>query len=227
MNYLALCKRLRQEAGITGDGPTTTVSQTGQLKRVVDWVMQAWIDIQIMRPDWLFMNSEFTFDTVAATRDYLAADHSIADLKLWDTNSFLIYETAVGESDQSVITYLPYKKWRNQYRPRMNDRNDDRPQLFTITPDNKVRFEPRPDKIYTIEGDYKLSTQTLSADDDELTGLPEDFHMAIVWKALMYYAHYEDAGEVMDEAEVNFGNLQHRLEIEQLPDMDTDYEALA
>jgi len=227
MNYLALCKRLRQEAGITGDGPTTTVSQTGQLKRVVDWVMQAWIDIQIMRPDWLFMNSEFTFNTVAATRDYLAADYSITDLKLWDTNSFLIYETSVGESDQSVITYLPYKKWRNQYRPRMNDRNDDRPQLFTITPDNKVRFEPRPDKIYTIEGDYKLSTQTLEADDDEVTGLPEDFHMAIVWKALMYYAHYEDAGEVMDEAEVNFGNMQHRLEIEQLPDMDTDYEALA
>lgn len=227
MNYLALCKRLRQEAGITGDGPTTTVTQTGQLKRVVDWIAQAWTDIQIMRPDWLFMDSEFSFDTIAATRDYAAADYSITDMKLWDNKSFLIYETSVGESDQNAIPYLAYNKWRDQYRPRMNDRDDGRPVLFTIMPDNSIRFEPQPDKAYTIEGNYKRSSQTLLNDSDELTNFPEDFHMAVVWKALMYYAHYEDAGEVMDEAEVNFGNLQHRLEIEQLPEMDTDYEALA
>jgi len=105
MTFLQLCQRARQEAGITGAGPTSVLNQTGQLGKLVGWVDQAWPAIQLMRPDWLFMNSEFTFDTDIVTRDYLAADKAITDMKLWDTGSFMIYETAVGENDKNVIAY--------------------------------------------------------------------------------------------------------------------------
>lgn len=227
MTFLELCKRARQEAGITGSGPTSVLNQTGQLGLLVDWVAQSWIDIQLMRPNWRFMIEEFSFDTVADTRDYLAADYSITDMNLWDTASFLIYKTATGESDQNRIEYLRYEQWRAAYRTRMNDRGNDRPIAFTLMPNNSVRFEPRPDDVYTIEGDYKRSTQEFSADADVPTNLPDDFHMIIVWQALKYYAHYENALEVMDEAETNFDNLLHRLELEQLPLMSDDFEALA
>ena len=145
MNYLDLCKRLAQESGISGAGPATTVSQTGQLKRVVDWTSQAWQDIQKMRTDWLFMSKEFTFNTVAATRDYYAPDYSITNVDRWDNQSFLIYETALGESDQNKLEFLSYRKWRDAYRVRMNSRPNARPQQFTFMPENNaIRFESRP-----------------------------------------------------------------------------------
>ncbi len=227
MTYLELCVRLREESGITGAGPTQVTDQTGQLLRIVNWVQQAWIEIQLMRPNWNFMHSEFTFDTIADTRDYLAADYSITDMKLWDENSFIAYETAIGESSQFPLIHLPYGTWRDTYRVGMNERVSDKPVYMTILPTNKIRFEPAPDTIYTVEGDYKRSTQRFVADADVPTNLPDDFHMLIVWQALKNYAFYENASEVLEEAEVNFDNLLFRLELEQLPEMSEDREPLA
>lgn len=227
MDFLALCKRAHKEAGISGGGPTTVLNQSGQLGRLVSWVNQAWTDVQLMRPNWLFMHAEFSFNTVAATRDYLAADYSITDMKLWDTHSFLIYDPAIGESDQNKLDFLDYAQWRAEYRVQMNVRDNDRPQLITLLPDNKVRFEPRPDKVYTVEGEYKRSTQDLAADADVPTNLPDDFHAIIVWQALKYYGFYENAPDVLDAAETNFDNLLYRLELEQLPAFSEDYRALA
>jgi len=227
MNYLELCQRARQEAGISGAGPTTVIDQTGVLLRVVDWVADAWIEVQNKRPNWLFMWEEFTFNTAAATRDYLAADVSITDLAFWDTGSFYIYETALGTLDQNPLPHSPYRYWRPLHRNRMDQRADDRPQLFTILPNNKVRMEPEPDDIYTIDGEYKRTNQLFAADADVPTNLPDDFHMIIVWQALKYYGFYENAPEVLDEAETNFDNLLFRLEAVQLPNMSEDYAGLA
>lgn len=227
MTYLELCVRLREEAGITGSGPTTTVGQTGQLLRIVNWIKQAWIEIQLMRPNWLFMHKEFNFDTTADIRDYDAADAAITDLKLWDTGSFLIYDKTLGASDQNELAYLDYSTWRANYRNRMTERPTDRPQYFTVLPNNKVRFEPMPDKIYTIDGDYKTSSQVFTNDADVPTNFPDDFQLLIVWQALKYYGFYESAPEVLEEAEVNFDNLLYRLEIEQLPAFSEAREPLA
>lgn len=226
MNYLQICQRVRQEAGIAGAGPTTVLNQTGQLGRIVGYVQQSWEDIQIYRPNWLFMNSSFTFNTVAATRDYLAADEGITDLKLWDVSSFLIYETAIDESNQNILPYEAYGSWRNKYRSQMNVRVDNRPSLFTILPDNQIRFEAQPDKIYTIDGEYKRTTQVFSADANVPTGLPDDFHMIIVWDALKRHAEFESAPELMEKGETNYDSMMHRLGIEQLPDFDIAFPSL-
>ena len=227
MKYLDLCKRLRQEAGIAGDGPVSVTGQTGQMARVVGWVARAWGDIQMLRPNWLFMHSEFSFDTDAGVRDYLAADKSINDLDQWDENSFFIYEKAVGESDQNPLPFKPYSVWRSEYRNQMNVRADDRPTMFTILPDNKIRFEARPDKVYTIEGEYKRTEQVFASDNDTPTGLPDKFHMIIVWRALMYYGTFEDAPEVIDQAETEYDKMIRRLEHEQLPQFSEDHPTLA
>lgn len=227
MNYLALCQRLVQEIGISGGGPSAVTGQTGQLQQVVDWVQRAWLDIQLMRPNWNFMWEEFTFDTVVDQRDYLASAVSITDLSLWDTSSFLIYEKALDTNDQNEMLFKIYSRWRGEHRRGMTARLSDRPQNFTLLPNNKVRFEPKPDKVYQIDGEYKRVAQTFAADADVPTNLPDDFHLIIVWQALKYYASYEDAPEVMDEAEIHFSDLLYRLEQEQLPEFSDDFKALA
>jgi len=227
VNYLQLCIRVREEADISGSGPTTTASQTGQLKSIVNWVQQAWIDIQNKRPNWLFMNKEFTFDTIIDQRDYVAGDFSIIDLKLWDLESFLLFDKSIGETDEKKLIYLTYSYWRNVYRAQMNIRPANRTQYITMLPNNTIRMEPKPDKIYTISGEYKRSTQFLTADADVPTGLPDDFHMIIVWQALKNYASSGNSPEVLDQAETNFDILLNRLEQEQLPTMSEDREPLA
>jgi len=227
MNYLELCVRVREEAGVSGAGPTAVTDQNGKLLKIVNWVQQAWIEIQIMRPNWLFMNEEFSFNTVAETRDYAATDYSITDLKLWDEESFLLYETAIGESDQISLINLLYRTWRKQYRLGMNVRDSAKPAYITVLANNSIRFEPKPDKIYTIEGEYKRTSQVFTANADVPTDFPLDFHMLIVWQALKYYGFYENSPETLDEAEVNFDNLLYRLEVEQLPTYSEDIESLA
>jgi hypothetical protein len=227
VNYLALCVRAKEEAGMSGDGPFSVLSQQGQFLRMVNWISQAWIDVQLMRPNWNFMHSEFILSTVEDQRDYQGTETNVTDLKLWDVNSVLIHDPDLGYSDQHGLQFYRYQLWRSKFRSGMESRPTARPSSFTLTQENKIRFEPKPDKIYTIEGEYKRSTQTFAADTDVPTGLPDDFHTIIVWQALKYYAHYENAPEVLEEAETNFDNLLFRLENEQLPEMSEDYETLA
>jgi len=227
MDYLALFARAIQEAGIAGSDPTTVLNQTSRRKKMVDWVSTAWEDIQLMRPNWNFMWKEFSLSTVAANRDYLASSYGISDLALWDTGSFLIYEAAKDENDQNELLHIAYPRWRGEYRRGMGARDDSRPQNFTILPNNQIRFEPRPDKIYTVEGEYKRSTQVFSANTDVPTGLPNDYHMMIVWRALHYYAQRYEMPYSIDEAETKFDDLLFRLEQEELPPFSEDFEALA
>jgi hypothetical protein len=227
MSYLTLCQKAVYETSIGGSGPTTVVGQNGQLGNMVVWVREAWVNIQLMRPNWLFMHKEFTFNTVIDQRDYVAADMSIIDLKLWDSNSFLIHDPDLGYTDQGFIVYQNYSDWRRSNRVQMEARASDRPQSFTILPSNAIRFEPKPNKIYTIEGEYKKSTQHFSLDADEPTGLGEDFEMMIVWLALTYYAHKQNAPEVLEQAQTKFADLLFRFEIEQLPEFSDDFAPLA
>ena len=228
MTFLELCQRTRLECGVSGTGPATVTSQTGQLLKIVNWVTQAWLEIQNMRPNWRFMWKEFTFNTVAGTRDYAPADVSITDLDQWDTNSFLIYKTATGTSDQNPLPFLEYGKWRPAYRNQMAERDNDRPMLFTLMPDDdSVRFEPCPDAIFTIDGDYKRTAQTFSASADTPTGFPSKFHMMIVYKAMQYYGFHESAPDVLSEGEALFDQWLMILEREQLPPMSIGSDPLA
>jgi len=227
MDYLALFSRAVKEAGIAGNPPTTVINQSNRRLNMVNWVSQAYEDIQLMRPNWNFMWNEFAFNIVVGQRDYLASNVGISDLKLWDHGSFLMYETALDENDQNEMLYKIYSRWRGEHRRGMNARPTDRPQNFTILPNNQIRFEPAPDKVYTIDGEYKRSTQVLLGNDDVPTNLPNDFHMIIVWRALHYYGTRYDSSFILDTAETKFGDLLYRLEQEQLPEFSTDYPALA
>jgi hypothetical protein len=227
MTFLQLFQRAHQESGIAGAQPSAVTGQTGKLLKLVNWVADAWMQIQLERDNWLFMHEDFTFDTVADTRDYLAADKGYNDVLLWDENSFLIYKTSLDSTDENWLMFEVYRNWRQNHRQGMTSRPTDRPQKFTLLPSNEIRFEPMPDDAYTITGEYKRTAQLFVADADVPTNLPPDYHMIIVWQALKFYGFYEDAPDVLDQAETFYDNLLVRLEEKQLPAMSEDYEALA
>lgn len=216
MTFLELCKRVRQEAGVSGSGPATVVGQVGEMKRIVDWVNSAWEDVQLARPDWYWMRASFNFTTTLNDEQYSSTDVGIATrFSMWDINSFRIYDTTVGVNDQIELPFIRYTDYRDVYMtgPQVTSR----PYEFTIAPNLDLLLGPKPNGTFRIDGDYYKSPQTLSADAD-IPELPSQFHMIIVYRALMLYARYEAAAEIYGDAEMNYRRLMRRLELNQMPD---------
>ncbi len=221
MNFLALCQRTRIECGISGSGPTAVTSQSGENLRVVNWTNSAWEDIQNHRPNWKFMRFGFTVNTVLNQDSYAytactdtTLSSAIVNFSSWLIETFKIYKTSVA--DESYLYPESYEYWRNYYR--IGTQTASRPLHSTITPDDKIGIGPKPNGVYVLSGDYYRRATTMAANTDT-PSLPSEFHMAIVWKAVMYYAQYEEAGALYATAEREYKRILRRLEMNQLPPM--------
>lgn len=216
MTYLQLCKKLRQEASVSGEGPATTVNQTGEMKRIIDWIADAYEEIQNMRRDWFFLTKDFSFALTPDVSTYPAS--TIADLMNWKKDSLRVYQTSVGTTDELRITYLDYESLFREVREYGSVATvTSRPMEFSVKPDKSIVFFPIPDDTgYSVRGRYYAKPDVLSGDADTPI-FPEEFHKAIVWKALSYYAKYEAAQELLAQAEQNFANVYSKLVMDQSP----------
>jgi hypothetical protein len=214
--FLELVQSLRQEAGVSGSGPSTVISQTGMLKKLVDWTSRAWNQIQNSRPDWLWMVKEFTFNTTSGSGNYTAAGVSITDFGEWERDSFRIYLTSAGVADERELAWVDYDDWRSIYAT--GTQVDDYPIYFTIKPDKSIQLAPIPNDIFTVRGDYRQSAQSLSANTDE-PGLPSRFHDLILFRALMYYGANEGAPDIYVSAKEDYRILRNSLILDQTQPM--------
>jgi len=90
------------------------------------------------------------------------------------------------------------------------------PTFVTETSEGKWDFFPRPAKQYTIWFEYVTTPQELTNDDDVPT-IPTEYHEAIVWRALMNYADYDEKPQVFARAERRYGFYRSNLETNKLP----------
>jgi hypothetical protein len=119
LNFLQLAQKLRQEAGIAGTGPSTTAGQVGELGRVVDWINQAYIDIQEKHDDWNFLRFEFslplTIGQAIYPRNINGTNSSdttsyplsnIVDMANWREDSMrcYLYGTLTFVSNSGIVT---------------------------------------------------------------------------------------------------------------------------
>lgn len=218
MTFLELCQRVRQEVGgVSGTGPSSVTGNVGQLRKIVTWTNQAWRDLQLKHDDWLWKRADFTLNLAASDNDYAASDcvTPVTDLGSWDEESFRIYLTATGVSDETFISAMDYSLWRNIYS--IGSQTASRPHIFTVKPDLHLGFGAVPDGSYTVAGQYLRSTLSMTADADLPTGLPEEFHMLIVYRAMKKYAADEGAPEVYANAAIEHRAMELALERKQLP----------
>jgi len=90
MTFLQLVQRLRQETAYADSGPSAVTSQTGAHLRAVNWVIEAWNEIQNRHANWRWLRADFTFNTSASTEEYaygsvtdVAASAVITRFKSW------------------------------------------------------------------------------------------------------------------------------------------------
>ncbi len=216
MNFLQLVQRLRQEASVSGTNPTTTVGQTGETQRLVSWISTAWMDIQNEKFDWFFMRQPISFNTVVSQQSYTATQAGVSSFKNYKLDSFRQYRVSMGYSSEQRLNFLPYDTFRDMYQYGAMRTTSQMPVVFTVDFAKNFLLGPIPDDIYTVNGEgYALPTE-FSNDTDRPT-MPAEYHMAIVWRALMYYGQYEGAPEAYSHGQVEYARLLDRLTTDQMP----------
>ena len=211
MTRLELVKRLCREAGI-GSSPLTTIGQSGENLRSVEWIDAAYEEIQNLHWNWDFLRTDFSVSASIA----VPAPVSPTDLGTWKVDSFRCYLTATGTDDEQPMIYLPWDVFRDTCLLGTGRTQTGRPYMFSVKPDGDLSISPPiPDDTYTIVGEYFKEAQTLSADTSE--PLFSQNQMAIVWKALIYYAAYSSEPDKAVMGESQYKKLIRKLELSQLP----------
>lgn len=215
MTFLELCQMTRQEMGISGSGPASVAGQVGIEKRIVDWVRDAWLEIQGMHRDWRFLAGEFEFPTITDTNTYTPASIGLTNgVAYWAMDTI---SCRVNTADEGLLEEMDYTLYRRTLA--LGTQPKQRPQKVARTPANALLLWPTPpDDSYTIRGEYYRKPQTLAANADEPI-MPSEYHRAIVYLAMQYYGRNESAVEVLVDGKDKIRPIMSRMEIELLPDL--------
>jgi hypothetical protein len=221
LNFLELCQRTASECSTSLTGPSDTTTQTGRLGQIVNWTNTAWQDVQTKYDDWKFMRSSFTVNTTASDGKYLytdctdvAAAAPIAAFRRWHLDTFKIYLTSAGSGTETDLRFMDYIDWYRRYNT--GNQTDSYPGDFTIDHDQGILLAPKPNGIYTLTGEYQKAATALSGDSDT-PELPAEFHMAIVYRAMMYYGRYNAAPEVRADGEMQYTRMLREMSRTQRP----------
>lgn len=214
--YLEISQKVFREGGGAGVLPAAVTGQVGRQLKVVNWVADAWSEIQNDESTWLWMRKEFSADLSIGTFKYTAASFDLTDFSRWVTDplSVTMYLTATGVSDEGELNFLPWESWRLKYGRGSQTAN--RPIEYTITPALEFAVGPKPDLVYTTRGEYFQGNQALAADGDT-PNCPAGFHDVITWKALIkLLANDEAPSQKIAYIEGLYQPLRFALERDQL-----------
>jgi hypothetical protein len=228
--FLQLVNSLAREAGVSGNASSvsTVVGQTGEANRLVNWIRTTHNDIQNKHDNWRWMRSTFTVNTVAGTDTY--APGACTDSRLtgaisrfshWipfdDQGAANIkrYLASGGVGGEAWFVNIPWSYFVSIYR--RGTQNPGQPIHITIDPQNNLVLGPKPDGVYTINGEYQMSQLDFSANGD-VPEMPVQFQDVIWSMALQKYGRYHAAGEVLSRGQIEGGRLLRQLEGSQLPE---------
>lgn len=221
-DFLQLCKDTARECLVPGVGPTSTANQTGQAGFIVQTVKNSYTELQNEQPDWRWLRSEFTVQTVANTDSYAygALTDSIGSAVItrfarWWTGEFQIYLTSSGIGSRHHIPYLKWAAFRATWLTGSHPASY--PSAVSIDPRDKLRLGAKPNAVYTFTGEYQKSPQVLAADGD-IPEMPNRFHNLIVYRAMKRFAGRYGAPEIWDSAHDMEGPLLLSLEVDQKPE---------
>lgn len=217
MNFLELCQRTRERCAISSStgGPVSVVGQTGQMLKVVHLVNDAWMAIQRLHRDWLWMRDSFSFPTVAGQHEYTLAQVGVSNLLEWHTDTLRIERQSIGRTDRQDLPHMGYLDWRRTYD--MATVTSERPACFSVRPQNfQLLLGGTPDAVYTVSGEYQHCATEMAANTDT-PGLPAAFHMLIVYKAMLLHAAEANAPEVDIAGQRGWVPMLAELESNQRP----------
>lgn len=208
--YLELVQELHISVGAAGAEPQAVTGQSGEAERLTKWVQRADNLIQMKWANWKYLRSLFSTAGGNTTTQGIATLAAPADLVFWDEKTFMM--ALPGETDKNPVIVNEWDKRKSDVLDTTEAAIDN----VIIMPDNSLMFEPVPDGIYTFEADYYVRPTLLAANDD-ISAIPVRFHQAILGRAMILYANFENAPEIKDQGEEIYVEQLALLENDQLP----------
>ena len=225
--FLELCQDVARESGTfpTIGEPATTAGATNRALRVVNWTRTAYNQIQRARREWRWLRTDFSGTTTAGLQTYGPAAMGIdSRFGRWvhfgenERAAFTVYLTATGQADERFMEYIEWEDFRNSVLFGGAASTTGYPQYISVNDQRELVLYPTPDDAYTLKGRYVKGLQTLSADAD-VPEMPEQFHEAIVWKALMLLGQFDEAFNQDPLWRMNYNEVFDALIHDQLPDV--------
>lgn len=213
--FLQLVNDVERESGTIAQSQrlTTVTGATGRQEKIVAWTRQAWEMIQRERSDWRFRRKQFSGTLTIGQMAYSATDLAITDFGGWESEAegfmpYTIYDASIGQADETHLRWIPFRSWLQAYDVGAPDQY--RPNVIAVGFDRKINVGPPPDKAYTLRGWYKREVQSLS-DDADVPYIDDEFHQAIVWRALMLLAEDDEAQFEMATSGRTYETLHSQL----------------
>jgi hypothetical protein len=203
MTFLEMVQKLHAKCGCAGSQPSSVTNQTGEARRLVNWIIDADQEIQLLWVTWKFLWAQ---DTGRNTTNNVATLAKPATLAYWDFDTFRIN----GESIDDVVEY---QKIRSEI---LDTTSRAQPSRVIVMPDKSLMFEPIPNGAYPFQADfYKVPVVLVAANDVSL--IPVQFHNVVIGRAMMMYGNFEAAQEIKTDGAEIYSEFLERLENDQLP----------
>lgn len=216
--FLELVQRLRREVGASGVGPASVLGQTGEYQRLIDYVADADEEIQQEHDNWKFMVGTFGLLTIAGVTEYPPelCDPPINDLRAWKERGMKYCLQSAGPASTGRMAHMDYDTWEATYG--LPSAAGGPPQYFTSGDAGELLLGPAPDDVYIVTGKYQRAATRMLADTDT-PKFPAEFHMLVVYLAMMKYGRYTGATEVYQDGERLYNKMLTRMRRTQLPEM--------
>lgn len=176
-------------------------SQTGDIRRLVTYLNEAWVEIQVLRRDWSFRFGEFTETVPDGT-----VTHTFTSI----TAQTIIQPTALvlakvsDATQRRRLNLLDKQFFDDNFAARRATDSPGFPLYACLIPPaagdgdearHRIRFEVETDGAFTLTGNYQTAIQELTANAD-IPLMPGQYHDAIFYLALMKWAEFEEAESV-------------------------------
>jgi len=202
VNYLELCQALRREVGASGTGPANVEGQTGEYARIVSWIANEWLRIQERHQRWNFAWAQGQVEVEPAFREY----ELDSDVAVVDHDSLYL--------NASHLHVIDWKLFREDFR----EASGAGIRRVAFSPDGLLRLEDFPKASATLDFEYWREPQRLLTNQDTPRA-PSVYHYAIVYSAMAQYGLYENAPEVIQQAQDAFSRIYQEMINRELPDI--------
>jgi len=201
---LDMVQELWRESGSGGPEPQTIeTTNGGEVERLLGWIIRADHEVQSLHTDWQFMWRNSLVLTVAGTAIYQAP----IGLRQYDEVSFLL--------DDQRLPVVDYLYVRGEYI----DPLPNRPYRAVRMPNRSLRLDSIPDQEYRLSYDWYVQPTRIdrTLGNGATSIIPSEYLAIVIARALMHYANYENAPELMPTATDMYNTWKMALEADQLP----------
>lgn len=228
MNLLTSAQRLHLELGRSGSGPTSITGATNANLRLFYAIQDAWREIQTDPIGWAWMRRAFDVALLSGLDSIDGVAAGLTDFGRWrkpdDWYDLKAYDPLASPAQKWDVKFVPRDQFMRQYKD--NPPTAAGPQYWTVGLVNEIIVSPAADKDYQVSGEYFIAPTELAADAD-VPDMPPQFHMAIVWKAMLQVAQFDAAPENVSRANDKYEEILSSLMLDQGPGLTINARPLA